>query len=287
MAYLDSIIECNLHDLGRFLPFVIGETHLGWVRRDMAPMLEEWPDLFAVTERAITLSPTLSTPEQRTRALDAIAPRLIEKLGLSRLHGEHYPACRRWGEPAAMTIDRALVPLFGIPSHGVHVSGYLYREGKLFLWIGRRSMTKSVAPGKLDNIIAGGQPHDLSIMENLVKEAAEEADMPRALALTARPVGLISYAREDNLGLRPDVMFCFDLEVPPDFTPRNTDGEITDFMLMPVEEVAALVRDTKDFKLNVNLVIIDFLVRHGILTPDTEPDYVEIAGGLRQPFPIR
>lgn len=287
MAYLDSIIECNLHDLGKFLPFVIGGAHLGWVRRDMTAHLTEWPGLFAVTDSAVTLSPDLATPEQRTRALDAVAPALAAKLGLPRLHGEHYSACRRWGEPAAMTIDRALVPLFGIPSHGVHVSGYLYREGKLHLWIGRRAMTKPVAPGKLDNIIAGGQPHDLSILENLVKEAAEEADMSRALALSARPVGLISYAREDNLGLHPDVMFCFDLEVPPDFTPRNTDGEIADFMLMPVEEVAALVRDTKDFKLNVNLVIIDFLVRHGILTPDGEPDYVEIVGGLRQPFPIR
>lgn len=286
MAYLDSIIECNLHDLKRFLPFIVGDRHLGWVRRDMTGVLSHWSELFRVTDQTVTMAPDLATPGQRTKALDAIALPLAEKVGLPHLHGEHYPVCRRWGDPAAMTIDRALVPLFGIPSHGVHVNGYLYVNGKLHLWIGRRSLSKAVAPGKLDNLIAGGQPHDLSIMDNLIKEAAEEADMPRDLALTAKPVGLISYAREDRLGLRPDVMFCFDLEVPRDFTPRNTDGEISDFMLMPMEDVAALVRDTKDFKLNVNLVIIDFMVRHGVLTPDGEPDYVDIVRGLRQPFPI-
>ena len=93
---------------------------------------------------------------------------------------------------------------------------------------------------------------------------------------------MITYVREDDWGLRPDVMFCFDLEVPADFVPVNTDGEMSGFTLMPVLEVAARVRDTLDFKLNVNLVIIDFLVRHGILNPDNEPDYQDIIQGLRR-----
>lgn len=42
------------------------------------------------------------------------------------------------------------------------------------------------------------------------------------------------------------------------------------------------MRDTDDFKFNVNLVIIDFLIRHGLLRPDDEPDYVAIVHGLRR-----
>jgi hypothetical protein len=41
------------------------------------------------------------------------------------------------------------------------------------------------------------------------------------------------------------------------------------------------VRDTDDFKFNVPLVILDFLVRHGWLRPE-DPDYVEIVAGLRR-----
>lgn len=34
-------------------------------------------------------------------------------------------------------------------------------------------------------------------------------------------------------------------------------------MRLPISEVARLVRETTDFKTNCNLVIIDFLIRHG------------------------
>ncbi|MEC8136822.1 MAG: DUF4743 domain-containing protein, partial [Pseudomonadota bacterium] len=38
--------------------------------------------------------------------------------------------------------------------------------------------------------------------------------------------------------------------------------------------------DTFAFKFNCNLVIIDFLIRHGILDPDSEPDYTDLCRGL-------
>jgi hypothetical protein len=75
------------------------------------------------------------------------------------------------------------------------------------------------------------------------------------------------------------VQFCFDLELPEDFTPRNTDGEVDDFSLMPIEQVAEIVQSTRDFKPNCALVVTHFLLRHGLLPPE-HPDYVEIAQRL-------
>ena len=49
---------------------------------------------------------------------------------------------------------------------------------------------------------------------------------------------------------------------------------------MPVGDVVALVRDTDQVKFNVNVTLIDFFVRHGVLTPD-DPDYLAICRGLR------
>jgi hypothetical protein len=80
------------------------------------------------------------------------------------------------------------------------------------------------------------------------------------------------------------VLFVFDLDIPADFTPRNTDGEIAEFQLMPARDIVARVRESDDFKFNVNLVIIDFALRNGLITPDDEPDYVAIVTGLRQPL---
>jgi hypothetical protein len=79
------------------------------------------------------------------------------------------------------------------------------------------------------------------------------------------------------------VLYCYDLEVPADFVPRNTDGEVESFHLLPLDEVARLVAQTDEFKLNCNLVVIDFLIRHGWVDPSS-PAYLPLALGLRQPL---
>ena len=282
MGYLDHVAACNLHDLAKFRPLLVDDRRIGWVRHDIARRLAGFPEAFRVTDAAVRLHPGLDSAQVRSEAVEAVAVALARDLGSPALRGERYPVAPRWGEAPVMTIDRGVVSLFGVPAYGVHVNGLVRRADGLHLWIGRRALDKPVAPGKLDNMVAGGQPAHLGLMDNLVKEAAEEADIPEALARKARPVGAICYCLEDQWGLKPDVMFCYDLEVPEDFVPRNTDGEISSFQRMAVAEAAARIRGGDEFKFNVNLVIIDFLVRHGFLSPDSEPDYVEIVRGLRR-----
>lgn len=43
-----------------------------------------------------------------------------------------------------------------IQGYGVHMNGYVERDGQKFLWIGKRSLTKSTYPGMLDHLVAGG-----------------------------------------------------------------------------------------------------------------------------------
>jgi hypothetical protein len=88
---------------------------------------------------------------------------------------------------------------------------------------------------------------------------------------------------ETDLGIRDDVLFVYDLELPPEFVPKNTDGEIVEFALMPAENVIEQVRTTQDFKFNVNLVILDFAVRHGLLRAE-DPEYLDVASGLHRPL---
>ena len=200
----------------------------------------------------------------------------------SRLRQEAYAVKTAWLEPELFRVDRALVSFFGLKAYGVHLSGYVRRpDGGLDLWVGRRAADKAVAPGKLDNLVAGGQPAGLSLFDNLLKEAAEEADMDADIAGRAVSAGAVTYCFEGAQGLKPDTMYVYDIELPPDFTPRNTDGEMAEFMLWPAERVLETVRDTDDFKFNVNLVVIDFALRHGLLTPDREPSYETLLKALR------
>jgi 8-oxo-dGTP pyrophosphatase MutT (NUDIX family) len=151
------------------------------------------------------------------------------------------------------------------------------------LWIGRRSPDKQVAPDKLDNLVAGGIGNGHGVDETLVKESEEEASIPVSLIKHAVPAGAVSYRMETRLGIRDDVLFVYDLETPADFVPQNRDGEIVEFELMPAGEVLDRIRTTSDFKFNVNLVILDFAVRHGLLRPG-DPEYLDVATGLHRPL---
>ena len=79
--------------------------------------------------------------------------------------------------------------------------------------------------------------------------------------------------------LRNDTMFVYDLELPADFKPANNDGEIASFRLMELDEVEEILKAGEDFKFNVALVLIDFLIRHGHIRPE-HPDYSDLALGL-------
>ena len=280
MSYLDRIAECNAHDLAGFLPFEIAGTRVGWLRPAFARLLAPHGAVFEIGADAVRLAPGLDGPGARSRAVEPILRGLSADGVIGGWREEAYPVGTGFCDPPLMRIERAAVPFFGIRAYGVHVNGYVRNGAGLSMWIARRARDKPTYPGLLDNFVAGGQPVGIGLLDNVVKEADEEAGVPEALARTARPVGAISYCHETPDGLKPDVMFCYDLELPADFRPRNRDGELEDFYLWPVEKVMETVAETREFKFNCNLVCIDFFVRHGLLDPE-RPDYIDIVRGLR------
>jgi len=95
----------------------------------------------------------------------------------------------------------------------------------------------------------------------------------------ARPVGAVAYLAQHGDISDDEVLFNYDLVLPPDFTPLNTDGEVAGFELWPLARVKSVLADTDDFLFDVALSLIDFLVRNGVVGP-SDPDYIEIAEGL-------
>jgi len=281
MSFLRHIAACNSHDMARYRPFIVAGQRVGWVRDDVRERLAALGGPFQADGGGIAVSDRYGHAADRTAAVHDALLRLVDEGALPKLRDEAYPVLTRWGATPLMEVDRAAVPLFGLKSFGLHVNGHVRKADGLHLWVGKRATDRGVAPGQYDNLVAGGQPARLTLTENLIKEAAEEAALPEALARRAVPVGYISYVMENHVGLKDDTMFCYDLELDPDFVPRNTDGEVERFELWPVDRVADSVARTDDWKFNVNLVVIDFLIRHGVLSPD-HPEYMELVTGLRR-----
>jgi 8-oxo-dGTP pyrophosphatase MutT (NUDIX family) len=251
------VLACNNAELpGERIPFFLGDQPVGWVLPRIAAVLDGMTGIERSAERVTLIAPAL---------LSSISRALCES-GLYRWRGEAFDVRSRPDLPPLTQIDRGAIPLFGIQATGVHVNGLVRRDDGLHVWVARRAKDKLLDPGKLDHIVAGGVPAGLGPVETLVKEAAEEAAIPAELASLAVPVGVIAYAMERPEGLRRDLVHCYDLMLPADFIPFAADGEVEAFELWPLTRAFDAVRDTDDFKFNVNLVLIGLFLRQGLIT---------------------
>lgn len=195
---------------------------------------------------------------------------------------------------SCISVERSGTPLFGLNTYGVHMTAYVQTSDGMKIWVPRRSSNKQTYGGMLDNTVAGGLASGETVLECLIREAAEEASLPEALVReNAKACGTVSYfyIRDKNAGgeiglMQPECQYVYDLEVGPDVTPKPNDDEVEAFYLWTVEEVQVALAEGK-FKPNCALVLLDFFIRRGILNPENEHDYAEIVSRLhrRLPFP--
>lgn len=188
------------------------------------------------------------------------------------------PASRRTANAPAFALERAACALFGVATFGVHLTAYTpdYR-----IWVPRRAATKSTWPGYLDNSVAGGITAGDGPWESTIRECGEEASLPDAMVRPRlRTTGVISYVYRTPSGwIQPEVEYTYDLPLPEDVVLTPADGEAESFTLMHTDEVLARMRNG-EFKANCVLVLIDFLIRHGQVTPENEPQYRAIVEQL-------
>lgn len=282
MSFADHIRACNNFDRARVVPLVVGGRRIGWLRDDNAAALARFPRVFAAEPERVRLVAE-GDADTVSAAVDEVIEALVVENRVPKWRNETFDVTPRWGDKPLFRLDRGAVPFFGTRAYGVHLNGYCRDGSRLSLWIGRRAPDKRVSPNKLDNIVAGGIGNGHGVVATLYKEGEEEAAIPAALIARAVPVGAVSYCMETKLGVRDDVLFVYDLELPADFVPKNSDGEIVHFELMPADRVVERVRTTNDFKFNVNLVILDFAIRHGLIAVD-DPEYLDVATGLHRPL---
>jgi hypothetical protein len=160
--------------------------------------------------------------------------------------------------------------------------------------LGASSLPKSVTyPNCLDTTVAGGVAFGEGPFECIVREGDEEASLPEDLIRNkAVHCGCISYiGLNDPKGggetglIAPDIMYVYDLELPEDMVCKQNDEEVKEFYLMTIDEVKESLAEA-EFKTNSALVMIDFFIRHGILTAENEKNYAEIIARLHRRLPL-
>lgn len=205
----------------RYVRFMAGGRQIGWLQPELAARLSAWPGTFQASSDLVRLLDK--------SGLDQIVQTLAQEGFIPGWRNERYAM------EGGFEIERAAARPFGLTTHAVHVNGIVENR----MWLSRRASSKAIDPGMLDNLVGGGVSAGFSLEKILIKEAWEEAGIPAELAHRATRGGEARVLREVPEGVQSEVIHVYDLELPRDFQPKNQDGEVSEFVLLPFEKVLA------------------------------------------------
>ena len=246
---------------------VVGELTEARARR-----VGGFADVFAFDGSRLRFAVPLADAASRTAALAPVVRTLADEGALTAWRDERYDA-------GAFELERAAARYFGIRTRAVHVNGLVDGPQGVAMWIARRSPTKAIDPGMLDNLVGGGMASGATVAETLVKEAWEEAGIAADMAREARAAGIVRIRRLQPDGLQHEIVHVHDLWLPHDFRPANQDGEAVEHRLVPLDRVPALLANVDGADVltaDASLVALDALLRLGVVDAD-EPLYPWLA----------
>ena len=244
-------------------------------------MLARFAGVFEPRASGLAFDAALDTAAARTAALDRVVEVLAAEGRLTAWRDERYAIATHFGAAPLCLVERAAARFFGIRTYAAHVNG-LVRGEPTAMWLARRSADKAIDPGLLDNLVGGGIPASATVAETVAREAWEEAGISASVAAAAMQAGEVRVCRAQPDGLQRETVFVHDLWLEADFAPSNQDGEAFGHRLVSLDEAAALVANDRGpdvVTADASLVILDFLLRHGSIGPES-PDACAL-GALR------
>ena len=218
----------------RYRPLYVDRRRRGLARRcARASGSRRLRDTFDVRDRAHRLSSPGSTTRRReprrwTGSRASSPPTARSPRGATSATTVAPNSARRRGSSSSAP-PRATS---ACSTYAAHVNGLVRRGDDVAMWIARRSPTKSIDPGMLDNLVGGGIAAGQSVASTVIKEAFEEAGIEAPLAARALAQGTVRICREQPDGLQRETIFVHDLWLPRGFVPSCRDGEVVEHRLV-------------------------------------------------------
>lgn len=257
----------QLRDARARVPFAIEDAGravcVGSVARSHLAALASQADVLSISKTGVLLKVPANERDAALAELNA----WLRTAGLIvGWRDEIYPVLAHVGAPPVARIERAAARFFGLLTLAAHCNGYVAdAHGRpTQLWIARRAAHKATDPGRLDNLIGGGVPHGQSPFEALLREGFEEAGLDASLVASAVAGPLIELHRDLPEGLQHEIVFEHELLLPGGLTPCNQDGEVSEFLCLPIEE-ALLRAASGEMTVDAELVTLAFALHHRLI----------------------
>ncbi|WP_454752218.1 DUF4743 domain-containing protein [Cupriavidus necator] len=265
-----SLAARSRFDAASKLRLMVAGQQVGWLPRAHAGILRGMGCILGPEDAAAAeLLPGRNDFDVRSAALEALAHRLADAGHVRGWRHELFAVTPALDAPAVAVVERAVARFLGLLTFASHMNGIVDGEvdGGPALWISRRSPAKAVDPGMWDNLVAGGMPHGSDPLATLVRECEEESGIPPALAQGAQAHGMIEVLRDLPEGVQWEQVYVYDLLLPPAFTPRNQDGEVSEHRRVGLPALLAIMASGA-MTVDATLVTLDALRRRGWLGSD-------------------
>ena len=255
--------ELFLFNEKEFLPIKFKNFNIGWIHKKNTTVR----NLFEINDESIEINKIIKILKNK---------KIIQKVIKKKFKEVEYcPVFKReakfpklnfnhnviFGGNSFFNIQRSLLSIFGFPQYGVHCNAWSKKKGATFFHLAKRSKKLDDFPGLYDNLIGGGQPVGISIIQNLKKEAYEEAGLEDISLNNLKRGNTINYFHNHNYLAFSGIIFIYDLEVDGKTSFRNIDGEVEKFECFYVDEIYKIF-EKKLLKPNSIIPIADFFLRN-------------------------
>ena len=138
-----------------FKPFYYKEERIGTIPKKVQIELQRFPEIFTISNEKIEVSQEI---------IGKNVTEEIEKVLLQLKSEGKFPCLKSWkneryrvgldfSTKPHFAMERTATPLFGLIQYGVQMNCFTFNEnGKLLIWLQRRSFTHPHYPGCYDNL---------------------------------------------------------------------------------------------------------------------------------------
>ncbi len=281
-GFLSLLDECNHFNLEEFSSVNYAGFPIGYVHKDFVHYVSQNP-MFLLDKGNLHIVEDYHDSQKLTDAFSKINRELEDNGIIRNSHGgEEYNVVHSGFTNPLFKISRAAAGFWGIRVFGVHVNGLSERNGQWHMWVAKRAKSRS-APGLLDHMVCGGLDSSLSIQENLIKEAQEEANINAQDIIKASPAGMVSCWIQTGHFLNRFTPIIYDLVLDKDFEPVNKDGAVESFSTMALDDICKQPEKIALFKVSAYPVLVNLLIRHGYIEAD-HPEYLSLCASLNRGF---
>ena len=264
---IQSLKNLNSYNLENFLPIKFKDKKIGWINREKLVFFKEKLecsffnslciiDLYSNGSDNIQKLYNCIMNDSNFKFTENCSIFNFDSLNPKRTFEKH----QKFENEQIYKIPRILLNILGLPAYGIHCNGWKAENNNIFFYLSKRSKKLNAFPGLYDNLIGGGQPYNLSLKDNLIKEGFEEVGLKKATLNKAKLESFNHYIHDNNDSLNSSIIATFDLELDRSFKFNGSDGEIEKVEKFEINEIFELLENSK-IKPNCIIPIIDFLLR--------------------------